>query len=249
MGIDHELYGQLPFYWYEHGPFSEVIASEFDNLKKYCYSYSSRTFLIEDKYFDNMFYKNLVFNQYPEIEDIITKITDDKNNFFNKFDEEIYKDYAPYSFMHPFKHILFNTAQNNVALYENFDIENYLNTFLSCISSWPHDGTLDEFFVLFSRLSSRLELLNDENQIRYNWYFLRIPIIDSWFTFARGIRIDSHDNYYDNHLESWKKEFNDKLVCLKNTINTVEDKTNDLLTYENFDSSSFERKIYYPLLI
>ena len=32
LGENHLLYENLPFYWYEHGPFSNVLASSFFNL-------------------------------------------------------------------------------------------------------------------------------------------------------------------------------------------------------------------------
>lgn len=44
LGQDHPMYENLPFYWYEHGPFSNVVAKQFNALKNNnCNPYSSNT--------------------------------------------------------------------------------------------------------------------------------------------------------------------------------------------------------------
>lgn len=39
-------------------------------------------------------------NEYSSIKEITQRIFEDKNDFLNKFDEDIYIEYAPFSFMH-----------------------------------------------------------------------------------------------------------------------------------------------------
>ena len=38
LGCNHPLYDKIPYYWYCHGPFSEVVKRSYRHLKAYCTS-------------------------------------------------------------------------------------------------------------------------------------------------------------------------------------------------------------------
>ena len=51
-----------------------------------------------------------LIDEYPIINSISDRIFKDQNVFFNKFDEDIYLDYGPFPFMHPFKYVLYGLS-------------------------------------------------------------------------------------------------------------------------------------------
>ena len=246
LGEDHPLYEELPFYWYYHGPFSNIVGNEFLKIKEnYCYNYSSNTIFLDNDFISEFSIKNNLIEKYPNIKDISNDIFSDSNLFFNRFDEEIYIDYAPYSFMHPFKYIIFETTRDDDLLY-NLSPDKYLDNYYDCLSQLPYDDLLNDFFVLFSRLFSRLELINNENQFINCWKIMRNPIQDSWFTFASGVRINFHDSFYDSKVNDWKRKFDENMLDLNRSINLLEDKTNFILddSFKDFNLDSFERGMY-----
>lgn len=246
LGKNHPLYENLPFYWYNHGPFSNIVGNEFMEIKEnYCHNYSSNTIFLDNDFFNKFSTKNSLIEDYPIIKNISEDIFKDPNLFFNRFDEEIYIDYAPYSFMHPFKYILFETTRDDDLLY-NLSPDKYLDVYYNCLSQLPNDNLLNPFSELFSRLFSRLELINDENQFMNCWKILQNPIQDSWFTFASGIRIKFHDSFYDNQLKDWQMKFDKNILELNKSINFLEDKTNFILNDSSNEPNpdSFERGIY-----
>lgn len=245
LGCNHPLYEHLPFYWYEDGPFSNVVAQAFSKLRdSHCYRFSSNTIFLNNDSYGRFSSANSLINEYPSIKDISAEIFKDKNSFFNKFDEDIYIDYAPFPFMHPFKYILFNTAKNEELFYSSTPDE-YLNVYYECLSEMPYDEIINDFSILFSRLFSRLELINDENQFISCWKYMRTPIQLSWLAFARGISIEFHDNFYDKDIESWKIDFDNRIKILNKSMNHFEEKTDNILNNSSKpELDSFGKRIY-----
>jgi len=240
----HPLYGDLPFYWYEHGPFSNIVATEFNSLKhNNCDLYSSKTVFLNDNSFEKFSDNTYLIKKYPEIIDISQKIFEDRNNFLNKLDEDIYIDYAPFSFMHTFKYNLFEPFRNEDLNPEDYDY--YLDSFYECLSNLPYDNRLNDFSILFSRLFSRLELLNDENQFENCLNYISESIQQSWMTFARWLSIYKHDTFYKNELPKWEKDLDQRVKKFHKTVNTLEDETEYIFNnYSPKTFTSFEERIY-----
>ncbi|WP_298525480.1 hypothetical protein [uncultured Methanobrevibacter sp.] len=229
LGCDHPLYKQLPFYWAEEGPFSSVVAQIFSRLKKNnCYPFSTNSFFLNDESYMSFSSNKNIIEEFPEIEREIHKILSNTNSFFNKFDEDIFIDYAPYPIMHPFKYILFDIAKNEELLY-SITPKNYLNVFYNCLSGMTNEKIDDEFLVLFSRLFSRLELIDNENKFRECWQCVRIPMELSWRTFARGISINFHDDFYNNIIPTWEQDHTENIKRLTKSIEFVEEKTGNII--------------------
>jgi hypothetical protein len=245
LGLDHPLFDYLPFYWYEHGPFSNVVSKQFRQLKNNnCAQYSSHTVFLDDKSFNEFSQGNNLIDQFPIINTISDKIFADSNSFFNKFDEDIYLDYAPFHFMHPFKYVLYETTRDD-DLFSSLVPDNYLNVFYDCLSDLPYDNLLVDFSVLFSRIFSRLELLNDENQFLNNWGYIIQPVQLSWLTFARWVRIPNHDTFYNDDIGSWKYELENHIKILNKSVDKFEDKTENIFNNSSYapDYDSFEDKM------
>ncbi len=245
LGQDHPLFDYLPFYWYEHGPFSNVVSKQFSELKNNnCIQYSSHTVFLDDKSFKDFSQGNSLIDQYPIINNISDRIFEDSNLFFNKFDEDIYLDYAPFPFMHPFKYVLYETTRDD-DLFSSLVSDNYLNVFYDCLSNLPYDNLLVDFSVLFSRLFSRLELINEEHQFLNHWVYIIRPVQLSWLTFARWVRIYKHDAFYNDEIGSWKSELEKYIKILNRSVVKFEDKTENIFNNCSYnpDYDSFEYKM------
>lgn len=246
LGENHPLYEYLPFYWYEHGPFSNVVAKQFNILKcNNCNPYSSKTVFLNDDSLNKFSHEeNNLINEYSSIKQISQKIFEDKNDFLTKFDEDIYKDYAPFSFMHTFKYDLFESARNDDFIYSG-EYDTYLDNAYNCLSNLPYDNKLNDFSILFSRLFSRLELINDENQFFNCWDYISGSIQYSWIAFARWVSIYDHDNFYNGDVLKWEKNLDIRINLFKKSVNYLEDKTDYIFnnpSQNNYDS--FEDRIY-----
>ena len=238
LGKNHPLYDYLPFYWYEQGPFSDVVSKQFKQIK------SSNPYSFLDDESLNKFSQNQLINQYPQIHNISDRIFADSNSFFNKFDEDIYLNYAPFPFMHQFKYVLYETTRDD-ELFSSLVPDDYLNVFYDCLSDLPYDSLLVDFSVLFSRLFSRLELMNDENQFLNNWEYIIKPVQLSWLTFARWVRIHNHDTFYNEYIDTWKNELENHVKLLNNSVDKFEDKTENIFNNSSYtpDYDSFEDKM------
>ena len=245
LGEDHPLYGYLPFYWYEHGPFSNVVAKQFNILKmNNCNQFSSNTVFLDNDSLIKFSHENNLINEYSSIKQISQNIFEDKNNFLNKFDEDIYKEYAPFSFMHTFKYDLYESARNDDFIYSG-EYDTYLDNTYECLSNLPYNNLLNDFSVLFSRLFSRLELINDENQFFNCWDYISGTIQQSWLTFARWVSIYKHDDFYNRDVHHWEKNLNKRIEIFKKSVNDLEEKTDFILNNPSQnDYTSFEDRIY-----
>ena len=245
LGRDHPLFDYLPFYWFEHGPFSNVVSKQFRQLKNNnCIPYSLHTVFLDDESFLDFSHSNNLINTYPEINSISDRIFQDSNLFFNKFDEDIYLDYAPFHFMHPFKYVLFETTRDD-ELFSSLVSDNYLEVFYDCLSNMPYDDLLVDFSVSFSRLFSRLELINDENQFLNNWVYITPPVQLSWLSFVRWVRIYNHDAFYDEEVGLWKNELEKYIKIFNSSVDKFEDKTKNIFKNSSYspDFDSFEYKM------
>ena len=247
LGENHPLFDYLPFYWYEHGPFSSVVSRQFRELKiNNCIPYSRHTVFLDDNSFNEFSKNNYLVDEYPVINGICEDIFKDSNLFSNKFDEDIYLDYAPFGFMYPFKYVLYETTRDD-ELFSGLVPGSYLNVFYGCLSDLPYDDLLVDFSVSFSRLYSCLELMNGENQFLNNWTYIIRPVQLSWLTFARWVRIYNHDLFYNDRINSWKIELENYLKVLNSAVGKLEDKSINLFKDSSqdldLDFDSFEQKM------
>lgn len=183
-------------------------------------------------------------NEYPEIEQISQRIFEDKNDFLNKFDEDIYIEYALFPFMHTFKYDLFEPSRNDDLIYSD-EYDSYLDNVYECLSNLPYDNLLNDFTILFSRLFSRLELINDENQFFSCWGYIAGSVQQSWLTFARWVSIYDHDDFYNEDISKWKTNLDQRVELFNKSVNYLEDKSDYILNNPSQDNyTSFEDRIY-----
>lgn len=238
LGEEHELFDSLPYYWYYHGPFSELVKSSFKHLTSlYCTSLNNTSFILKESYSE---FENSILSNFPEINKIANKVLKDRDFFYENFIKSIYKEYAPYEVMYPFRYGIFKTAdkQENP---QNINIDKYVDLFYDCESLLPEENIFMDFSDIFSQFTTNLDLINDSGNFNDFWIHLREPIKYLWKTFASGVRVKHKDKYYNAREKKWNQEFNSHIKML----NSITDKTEEYLSVNRIPNkySDSQKKI------
>ena len=230
LGENHELYEELPYYWYIHGPFSEVVRDSFNDIKNnFCEMHAYNKVILKKQQDD--FKDSELVDNFSEIVKISNEIIHNQN-LFDNIVEHVYDNYAPYRVIIPLKFEIYQTANNN-RFSQNFDVDEYVDTFYECESQLPDDKYFVNFSEIYSQLCINLDLINDNGTFDENWRFLRNLIKELWITFAKGLRVKSKDNYYNYEMDVWNQKFEDNLRILSQSV----DKT-EILANSNSQSNS-----------
>ena len=226
LGENHELYGQLPYYWYIHGPFSEVVRDSFKDIKNnFCELTIHNKAILKVQH--NDFKDTVLIDNFSEIVKISNAIINNQDLFSNII-KRVYESYVPYKVMLPFKFEIYQTASDN-RFSQNFDVDKYIDIFYKCESQLPSDDYFLSFSEIYSQLCINLDLINDNGTFDENWRFLRNLIKELWITFAKGLRVKSKDNYYDDEIDVWNQKFEDNIKILSHLV----DKTEIFTNYNN----------------
>ena len=239
LGKNHELYEVLPYYWYIHGPFSEVVRDSFNDIKNnFCELCAYNKVILKKQHYD--FKDSELLDNFSEIVKISKEIINNRN-LFDNIVKHVYDRYAPYRVMLPFKFKIYRTANDN-RFSQNFDVDEYVNTFYECESQLPDDKYFVNFAEIYSQLCINLDLINDNGTFDENWRFLRNLITELWTTFAKGLRVKSKDNYYNYEIDVWNQKFEDNLRILSQFVDKTEILTN-YNTQSNNNYTSSQKKI------
>ena len=207
LGKDHELYDELPFYWYRDGPYSEVVADEFKHEQPNLITENGFSILK-----DNCIAQSQLLQEFPQIKEELN-IVENRDYFFNQMDKDIYKDHEPYLFMHKYKYRIYNPVKNKTLDIGN---EELIDKLYFCQGDLPIKGYFYDFKLIYSTFTTNIDLLNDCGNFDKHWEELEKIILDIWETFSKGLRVITKDTYYNNYTEKWDKEFKNALTPLEN---------------------------------
>jgi len=229
LGHDHPLYDKIPYYWYYHGPFSEVVKRSYRHLKAYCTPIADDKIAIKPEHIPN-YQKNKITKEFSEVEAINYTIVDKGKYIYSNLAEDIYKDYAPCKFIYPYKYKVFNlTESEKLAIDGNIFFKQ-----LEKCDSLLHLEYFDfNYNITFSKLVRAIDFFNDENLIANYWKDIKQPLQDIWFTYIKGLRVNTHEEYYNSKKQLWSQIYEKSLyncnrevnLILKKAANTV-DSTN-----------------------
>ncbi|MCL2115199.1 MAG: hypothetical protein FWH29_03140 [Methanobrevibacter sp.] len=219
LGEKNPLFDKIPYYWYNFGPFSQTVSDSFNsmihllnpNRKLNDYTYNSL--------------KNHDFNiiiKYPEIENIVKGLINNRDYFYEKLHKEVYLKYAPYDCMYPFKFEIFDIADKKRSI-DYFNTDKFINSFFKCESKLPSNSYFNDFSDIFSNFLANLDLLNDENLLKKCWSVLRDPIKFLWLTFTKEVRVKHKDKFYDYKEKEWDLIFKNKTNTLKLSIDIADE--------------------------
>lgn len=231
---NNPLRDHLPFYWYNHGPFSGEVAAGITSLTR-------SGVLAGDVSEDYTLFELKKEPPPAEVEGLeeatetLERIVRNVNFFhFKPFIDEIYREHAPYTFMPLFKLDFLSALQDYFERIssgqQTFDTYTGIHTevdrledlLYECEAETPSDELFTPFNKSFSTLVTAASRVFDHIRENSEHTFLVETLghtaNTAWETFAKGIRILHHDNYYDNEVEHWKREYRESLSFLSTHV-------------------------------
>ena len=203
----------LPYYWYDHGPYSEIVANGISRMIR-----EERV-----KQIDADGYKLLELNRgkvqvaeeaiEPEIYDALEIILEQHDpSHPQPLIDEVYKKYAPRKFI-PLFAIEFQRAFRQHMMTKNIEeLLSLEDVLYECEATLPLEPFFESYNELFSLFVSYTSLLFD--QARDGGRNIGFSLTDRvarslWVRFAKGVRVlpDGHDGFYNNNLQRWLSVF------------------------------------------
>ncbi len=229
----------LPFYWYDHGPYSEVVESSIEALK-------AQGLLLEERTETGK--SLLAFNRHPpdplsvheDPPSVIGRIVREIDPYrMEVFVRRIYRDYAPYEFMSRYKVDFLVSFKGyrashpegqctlNRFLNESItpDLDRLEDALYACEAVFVEESLFekfnDEFTAYVSGAGKAFEAARRDEAGAYSIVEVTYAgALDLWYTFAKGVRISDrgHDGYYNGRLGQWEREYRESLLALAQKV-------------------------------
>lgn len=200
----------LPFYWYKHGPFSEYLT----DIKQ--------KMIVEGKIVEENGRCTATTNRIVEHDDNIKlarknmiAIINESSNNSQRLMDEIYHTDAPCGFYLSFKNN-FDAAVHNFLNdpNTNFKPEDLIDILENSMGDLPNDSIFRNFkYSLRDFIELFAETIQTKSVLEFAAPLQKI-IKEIFNTFANGIRIKNHDEFYDSETEKWRAEFDESVSNL-----------------------------------
>jgi len=224
----------LPYYWYFHGPYCEVISQSIEKLK------SDKSLIKKD---DVLFlnYEKVRKEDYDLDDEPAKKVKSILKHFnpanSSPFIEKIYKSYAPWPFIPAFKidflkalvgyESNLSSGKNSLDYYSESSV--LRDALFECETELLPHALFDKFNTLFSSfVTDALRVFKYvkevDNNVSLSNKILNLNKVSNmaefsvWNTFAYGIRIIEHDEPYAGEERKWKNEYAKRLSALSPQI-------------------------------
>ncbi len=229
----------LPYYWYNYGPYSDVVESAIDGLRM------NGTLLEEETHTGKTVL--MAAGTRPEgiavlndASEMVKNVVASCNPYrIEPLIEEIYRTYAPFPFLPHYKldflapltlYVQRAAKEQTTLIRFSSDLDTphidaLENMLYTCEVEIPDDPLFDEFTDIFTSFVSAAGIafdrmrhedpdcgfLAEETQKRAE---------EIWYTFTRGLRIlkEAHDPYYDPEISTWHILYQAKLRELNPAI-------------------------------
>ena len=225
---DDPVRKNIPFYWYNYGPFSEVVEVSIDTLKvngilREEETHRGKSLLM----LNNTLTDTLnVLERASAIVECIVREFDPYH--IEPFVNQIYRDDAPYEFMPLYKVDYLTLLEEYLASHpvgqttlSRFiegattpEIDHLEKIIYDCETELIEEPLFDEFNDEFtSYVSGAGKAFDIIRKDEDNAYLIATitckTAVEIWYTFAKGVRIldKGHDEYYDKKVEQWEGEY------------------------------------------
>lgn len=210
---DKRLHETIPFYWYNHGPFSEPIRDALESLVE------SETLVQEETKYYSLNTEEFYFTEAGKYEDDVFKL-------LKKFDvyeldvlvDDVY-NYAPLDFIPLYKRKLLEPLHKKTRLindeeefHEKINLDQIIELLYDCECELPFDILFKGYSRIFSTFTSIFDNIYEE--ISFRNFLISLNFIDSmWYTFTKGFRVLDHENVflYNNQIGYWREKYFEKL--------------------------------------
>ncbi|MDO8871191.1 MAG: hypothetical protein Q7V05_00460 [Methanoregula sp.] len=242
----HQVRNCLPFYWYNYGPFSEVVGSVLDGMRV------DDNIVEEEDRNGNTLLSSPTGNSlnnsgiYGEVNEKLRTIVESVNVYrLDSFVDRIYRENAPYEFMPLYKLDFLKNLDDVVFHIDNESsnsqqINRLENVLFDCEASLVEEPLFKNYNQKFSTFTTTMErsfnlIRNGDDASKTAAMGIQMPAEEVWYTFAHGVRIlePAHDPYYNDKIPLWNTDFlnyySRMVVLVDNFSKTVSD--NNLLAH------------------
>ena len=229
----HRVRKCLPFYWYNYGPFSEVVVSVLEEMRRNGSLYEE-----EDRNGNELLsFPNtdtMKDSEIPhDVNALLSKIVHSVNFYrFDMFVDALYREHAPYEFMPLYKLDFLKNLDDAVfhIYYDSYNpkqMDRLENVLFECEASLIDDSLFTDFNQTFSTFTTSMErsfnlIRSDASCSKAVAQAILKPADEVWYTFTHGVRIldPAHDEYYNYKIPQWRMEFKRFYECMMTTIDT-----------------------------
>lgn len=238
---DDPVRKNIPFYWYNYGPYSEVVEASIDTLKvkgilreEETHRGNSLLMLTTTNLTDTL-------NELEEASAIVERIVRNIDPYhIESFVNQIYREDAPYEFMPLYKVDFLNLFEEYLKLHPvgqttlnryieddtNPQIDRLENLIYDCEAELVEEPLFeefnDEFTSYVSGAGKAFDIIrkNEDNAYTITESTCKTAV-EIWYTFVKGVRIldEGHDEYYDNKLEQWEVEYRSAISNMISEVN------------------------------
>jgi len=235
---DNTIKDKLAYYWYKNGPFSQVFYDNFEDMKNNQIQRVDNSQLEIYKYSDEYLRKRLV-EITDDIEESRTILGKKVEQFVNMNDlmNDVYSKYAPTKFYISYNinfrnkfdnfcsYILDSRKISSKNRYKRIDVDEFLS---EAIIDLQKTELFFQFRCIFKDFSKALyELLgikSDYNEKEKELLLKAKELYDDiWNVFSYGIRIEEHDEFYNQYERSWKDKYFEEINKLEEKVNLFAD--------------------------
>ena len=234
---------ELPFYWYNYGPFSEVINTKIIEFKKSGVlgehvTSTEKTVCVLEREITH----HREDDDFLEAVSLLRNILKTVNPYnFKPFIDEIYRHNAPSRFIPLLKLDFIEQLEKYIEQIPSpqttLDVfnETYGKTFneldsleevlYECEGNLPSDPLFESFNTSFSSFVTTASRIFDYMKNGGDPIFLEqlgsIATEKVWYTFTKGARMLYHDSYYDEYVPQWKENYDKYLYFYKRDVESL----------------------------
>ena len=253
-----------PFYWFNYGPYSELVEAVLHellftgDLREAKVSEETSLLVIDVKGIEDhdIMFDEFLQNYAQDIKKFDSIVMD--MNFFeiDKHIREIYHKYAPFPFMKIYPHeflpklkkLYSKIISGQTSLSPWAESEELENLLYECEANLPEDPIFENFNQSFSHYVTALSRALDD-EIDAVIFSSAFELADEiWFTFAKGVRILAHDEFYNNRIPQWKYQFNIDCWNLAQKVKKFDEQVLKKCKFKSIDLTEKQKKILSAML-
>lgn len=258
MSDSNPLKNSLPYFWYEHGPYStylieleEKMISE-GNLSPQTMS-KGTAFTASNARLVNHAENSALM----EARGIIDEILDESSSTSTQsIMDDVYRNHSPTKFYLSFK----NEFQGSLKSFfddpsKRYTSKHLLDILEKSFGDLPNATLFRNYKYLLRDFTQLLSHVFKNNSLEEHSSALKAIVETIFKTFALGIRIKYHDEFYNDKVESWSNEFNDsvkglELQIIEFAMNLEEDNVNtSFVTFDDLASKIINLKAKNKLIM
>jgi tetrahydromethanopterin S-methyltransferase subunit G len=255
----------LPFYWYFHGPYSDVLANQIHKMESK--DILEKQFLPKHRWAIYHLKNEVEYKEEYGLDEALARLQDILRTVdFTKtseYRESIYRRYAPFHFMNTFKvdfcdrlEYLNDKIEQNL-FFQNNELDTVIDKEIHQLidllykseielSYHPIFELFQEYFSSYVTGAIRILENNSEESNSSRFYVKKEALERStkecWQTFAHGVRIpdEGHDPYYNTEVPRWTVMYKKSIDNYKNIIEGFYSQSINYIDFEKLASHPFD---------